>query len=205
MNAQGGRGSRDDPVFFATPQEFRAWLEAHHAERRELWVGLHKKRTGLPSLTWSQAVDEALCFGWIDGQGKSLGETSHMIRFSPRKKGSSWSAVNVRRVGELLAEGRMRPAGLAAFEQRSDARTGIYSHEQEGMPELGEAFERQFRADAAAWDFFQTRPRSYRKAAIWWVVSAKREETRQKRLATLIADSAQGRTVKPLTPPGKTR
>lgn len=192
-------------MFFRTAAEFRDWLDEHHDEARELWVGLHKKTSGLPSMTWSEAVDEALCYGWIDGLGKSLGETSHMIRFSPRRKGSIWSAVNVRKVEDLLAAGRMRPAGLAAFEQRSEARTAIYSHEQAEMPELGEAFERRFRAEPAAWTFFQSRPPSYRKAAIWWVTSAKRDETKQRRLATLIADSAQGRTVKPLTPPGQAR
>jgi uncharacterized protein YdeI (YjbR/CyaY-like superfamily) len=200
-----GAGTREDPVFFATPAAFCAWLEEHHAAASELWVGLHKKASGLPTMTWPEAVDEALCFGWIDGARKSLGETSHMIRFSPRKEGSIWSTVNVRRVGELRAAGRMRPAGLAAFERRSEAKTAIYAYEQDGTPELGEAFERQFRAEPAAWAYFQSRPPWYRRNAIWWVTSAKREATKQSRLATLIADSAQGRTIKRLTPPGKAR
>jgi uncharacterized protein YdeI (YjbR/CyaY-like superfamily) len=181
--------------------EFRVWLEAHHSNASELWVGFHKKGSGLPSITWPEAVDEALCFGWIDGVRRSLGETSYTIRFTPRKTGSTWSAVNIKRVQELREEGRMRTAGLEAFANRSEEKSGIYSYEQGDSIELDPASERQFRTNPAAWEFFQTQAASYRKAAIWWVVSAKREETRSKRLSTLIDDSAAGRRVASLTRP----
>lgn len=191
------------PTFFATPADFRAWLEAHHAERQELWVGYYKKGSGQPSLTWPESVDEALCFGWIDGIRKSIDEVSYTIRFTPRKADSTWSAVNIKRVGELTALGLMRPAGQAAFEKRAEEKSGIYAYEQRQVAELSEAQIAQFRATPPAWEFFQSQAPSYRKTAVWWVVSAKKEETRQKRLATLIADSAQGRTVPPLTRPAK--
>jgi uncharacterized protein YdeI (YjbR/CyaY-like superfamily) len=181
--------------------EFRVWLEAHHSNASELWVGFHKKGSGLPSITWPEAVDEALCFGWIDGVRRSLGETSYTIRFTPRKTGSTWSAVNIKRVQDLREEGRMRTAGLEAFANRREEKSGIYSYEQGDSIELDPASERQFRTNPAAWEFFQTQAASYRKAAIWWVVSAKREETRSKRLSTLIDDSAAGRRVASLTRP----
>jgi uncharacterized protein YdeI (YjbR/CyaY-like superfamily) len=143
-------------------------------------------------MTWPESVDAALCFGWIDGQGKSLGEEAMAQRFTPRRKGSIWSAINVRRFGELAEQGMVRPAGHAAFAARREDRTAIYSHEQE-MPELDTAQLAAFQENPAAWEFFSARPPSYRKAAIWWVVSAKREETRERRLRTLIEDSAQER------------
>ena len=189
-------------TFFATPAEFRSWLERHHADRSELLVGFHKKGSGRPSITWPEAVDEALCFGWIDGVRRSLGPDAYTIRFSPRQARSTWSAVNVRRAGELIAEGRMTAAGLAAFEARSGDRTGIYSYEQRRQAELEPAQEERFRAAGEAWEWFQARPPSYRRAAIHWVVSAKRPETRERRLQALIDDSAAGRTIKPLTRPG---
>ena len=189
-----------EPVFFATPEEFRAWLAAHHADERELLVGFHKKATGKPSMTWPESVDEALCFGWIDGVRRSLGEESYLIRFTPRKARSTWSAVNIDRARELIAEGRMRPAGLAAFEARTDDRSAIYAYEQRHAAKLEPDHEREFRANTAAWEYFQSRPPSYRRTAIWWVVSAKREETRRKRLRTLIEGSAHGRTIRQLTP-----
>ena len=192
-----------EPTFFATPQELRAWLEANHADARELYAGFHKKATGKPSITWPESVDEALCFGWIDGVRRSLGDESYMIRFTPRKARSTWSAVNIKRARELIAEGRMRPAGLQAFEARTDARSAIYAYEQRGNTKLEPEQEREFRANAPAWEYFQSRPPWYRKTAIWWVVSAKREETRAKRLRTLIDDSAAGRTLRRLTPPSK--
>ena len=188
-------------TFFATPAEFGAWLEAHHSQATELWVGFHKKGSGLPSMTWPEAVDEALCFGWIDGVRKSIDETSYIIRFTPRKPRSTWSAVNIGRVQELAKEGRMRPAGMRAFEARTEDKSGIYSYEQSNNVELGDAMERQFQANQTAWDFFQDQAPWYRKAAIWWVTSAKREETRQKRLITLIDDSAAGRRVASLNRP----
>jgi uncharacterized protein YdeI (YjbR/CyaY-like superfamily) len=192
-----------EPIFFATPQEFRAWLEEHHADAKEVLVGFHKKATGRPSMTWPESVDEALCFGWIDGVRRSLGGESYTIRFTPRKPRSTWSAVNVERAQELIAEGRMRPAGLAAFEARSAERSGIYAYEQRGSAKLGPEHERELRANARAWDFFQAQPPWYRRTATWWIVSAKREETRRKRLRTLIEDSAAGRRLRQLTPPAK--
>lgn len=191
------------PTFFATPADFRAWLEAHHAESQELWVGYYKKDSGQPSLTWPESVDEALCFGWIDGIRNSIDEVSYAIRFTPRKADSTWSMVNIKRVEELTALGLMRPAGLAAFEKRAKEKSGIYAYEQQQAAELSQTQAAQIQANPAAWEFFQAQAPSYRKAAVWWVVSAKKEETRQKRLATLIADSAQGRTIPPLTRPGK--
>ncbi|MBE2232985.1 MAG: YdeI/OmpD-associated family protein [Anaerolinea sp.] len=191
------------PVFFATPEEFRAWLEENHATVRELWVGYTKKGAGRPSITWPESVDEALCFGWIDGIRRSVDDTSYMNRFTPRRPGSNWSAVNIARVAELTAQGRMRPAGLAAFDRRRDETTAVYSYEQRHQAALEEAEEQQLRANPAAWQFFQARPPSYRQAAIRWVISAKKAETRQSRLARLIEDSAQGRTVPPLTRPTK--
>jgi len=182
-----------EPTFFATPADFRAWLEKHHKTEQELLVGFYKKGSGLPSITWPESVDEALCFGWIDGVRKSLGEDSYTIRFTPRKPGSTWSAVNVGRVQELTRLGRMRPAGLEAFEKRSEAKTGTYAYEQKEDAKLEKAEEKQLRANKAAWEFFQSQPAWYRRTAIWRVVSAKKEETRKKRLAKLIEESAQGR------------
>ncbi len=191
-----------EPTFFATPADFRAWFAAHHATERELLVGFYKKGTGRPSITWPEAVDEALCVGWIDGIRRSIDADSYSIRFTPRKARSTWSTVNVNRVAELTALGRMLPAGLRAFAERSEDKTSIYAYEQEHAA-LDVGAEARFRANAAAWEFFQSRPAGYRHTAIWWVVSAKRDETKQKRLATLIEDSAQGRTIRHLTRPGK--
>lgn len=187
------------PTFFATPSEFRAWFEAYHETRQEIVVGFYKKDSGRPSITWPESVDEALCFGWIDGVRRSLDEMSYCIRFTPRKPRSIWSAVNIKRVEELISLGRVRPAGLKAFEQRAEARSRVYAYEQRQAAQLDEAAEQQFRANTAAWDFFQAQPPSYRRTAIWRVISAKQEATRLKRLATLIEDSAQGRTIRPLT------
>ena len=188
-----------EATFFATPEQLRAWFEQNHASARELWVGYYKKGSGKPSITWPESVDEALCYGWIDGIRKSVDDTSYTIRFTPRKSTSIWSAVNIRRVGELTELGRMQPDGLAAFAKRKEEKSGIYSHEQRNAAALEPEWEQQFRANQAAWAFFEAQPGSYRKAAIWWVVSAKQEATRRKRLATLIDDSAHGRTVAPLT------
>jgi len=186
-------------VFFATAEEYRSWLEDHHGNSAELWVGFYKITSRKPSITWPEAVDEALCFGWIDGQRRGIDRISYSIRFTPRKPGGIWSSVNVKRVKELTARGLMRPAGLQAFEARNPGKSGIYSYDQRKAAELDPAAERQFRANKKAWEFFQKQPPSYRKAAIWWVVSAKRAETRVKRLSELIRDSEQNRTVRPLT------
>jgi uncharacterized protein YdeI (YjbR/CyaY-like superfamily) len=193
------------PTFFATPAGFRAWLEKHHDQSQALWVGYYKKATGKPSITWPESVDEALCFGWIDGLRKRVDEESYMIRFTPRKATSTWSAVNIERVAELIAQERMHPAGLKAFEKRTAGKSGAYAYEQREAAQLDVAQEQQFRANPQAWEFFQAQPPWYRKTATWWVISAKKEATRQKRLATLIEDSAQGRTIGPLTRPGKSK
>ena len=181
-------------VFFETPTEFRAWLEANHETATELWVGFHKKATGRPSMVWSEAVDQALCFGWIDGIRKRVNADSYANRFTPRKARSTWSNVNIEKVARLTEQGLMMPAGLRAFEGRDSANSGVYSFEQ--RPDvLPPAFEEQFQANADAWRFFQAQPPGYRRTATFWVLSAKREETRQKRLATLIEDSAHGRRI----------
>jgi uncharacterized protein YdeI (YjbR/CyaY-like superfamily) len=194
-----------EPTFFPTAADWRAWLERNHAETQELWVGFYKRLTGRPSITWPESVDEALCFGWIDGVRKSIDESSYVIRFTPRRSRSNWSAVNIKRAQELIATGRMQPAGLRAFEQRQDERSAVYAYEQRHSARLDEADEQQLRSNAAAWRFFQAQPPSYQKAAAWWIISAKQEATRRRRLATLIEDSANGRTVGPLTRPKKAR
>jgi uncharacterized protein YdeI (YjbR/CyaY-like superfamily) len=194
-----------EPRFFATSDDFREWLQKHHASSTEVVVGFHKKHTGRASMTWTESVREALCFGWIDGIRRSLGDDSYTIRFTPRKPGSNWSSRNVRHVEELIREGRMAPAGLAAFEARRPERTGVYSFEQRHSARLEPAREKQFRANSAAWKFFESQSPSYRRTAVYWVVSAKREETRSRRLAQLIEDSAAGRRLAQLTPPGRRR
>ncbi|WP_248926864.1 YdeI/OmpD-associated family protein [Paenibacillus hamazuiensis] len=187
------------PVFFRTPSDFRRWLEEHHGREAELLVGFYKKDTGIPSITWPEAVDEALCFGWIDGVRKRIDDTRYMIRFTPRKPRSIWSSVNISRAEELIRQGLMRPAGLKAFEERLPEKTAVYSFEQKDEIKLADAELERFQAQPAAWEFFQSRPASYRKAAVWWVISAKKAETRDKRLSTLIDDSAHSRTIAHLT------
>lgn len=181
------------PMFFATPAEFRAWLAEHHASATELVVGFYKKGSGRPSITWPESVDQALCYGWIDGIRRGLDADSYTIRFTPRKPRSTWSAVNIKRAKELIDEGLMQPAGRAAFEARADDRSAIYSYEQRHGAVLAPGHEQRFRANPTAWAFFQAQPPSYRKVAVYWVTSAKREETRLRRLDTLIAHSAAGR------------
>jgi uncharacterized protein YdeI (YjbR/CyaY-like superfamily) len=187
------------PTFFATPEAFRAWLEEHHADATELLVGYYKKGSGRPSMTWPESVDQALCFGWIDGVRRRIDDERYSIRFTPRKAQSTWSAVNLRRVPELVALDLMRPAGIAAFERRLAERSSIYAYEQRSTAVLGEDFERQFRANEEAWTFFAAQPAGYRQTAIWWVISAKRDETKRKRLAELIDDSAHERRLARLT------
>ena len=192
-----------EPTFFPTPEDFYAWLEQNHDKESELLVGYYRKGSGKPSITWPESVDQALCFGWIDGIRRSIDGESYSIRFTPRKPTSNWSSVNIRRVAELRAAGLMRPAGEAAFERRTAERSGIYSYESRRAAKLDAAQEAEFRANGAAWEFFQAQPPGYVRTATHWVVSAKREETRAKRLATLIDDSAAGRRLKQLTPPGR--
>ena len=182
-----------EPLFFATPAAFRKWLQKNHATCREQWIGFHKKASGRPSITWPESVDEALCVGWIDGLRKTIDAESYKIRFTPRKKESNWSAVNIARVKELTKEGRMQPAGLAAFALRTEAKSGIYAYENRKTAVFDKAVEKQFRANAKAWEFFQQQPAGYRKLATWYVVTAKQEGTRQRRLAKLIAESEAGR------------
>lgn len=174
------------PTFFATPEEMRAWLEVNHSTVDVLWVGLHKKGSGRPSITWPESVDEALCFGWIDGIRKKLDADSYVIRFTPRRKRSIWSAVNVARVGELERLGRMTDAGRKAFEARLEARTAVYSFEQKGT-ELDGEYLKLLKANRRAWTAWQGKPPGYRKTHSWWVISAKKEETRRRRLAQLVA------------------
>jgi uncharacterized protein YdeI (YjbR/CyaY-like superfamily) len=184
--------------FFRAAPDFRKWLQKHHTTAKETWVGYNKASSGKPSLTWPESVDEALCFGWIDGVRKSVDNLSYMIRFTPRKSRSIWSAVNIKRAQVLIKQGRMQPAGLKAFQAREENRSGIYSYEQRS-DKLPAPYERKLRQNKVAWQFFQAQSPWYRKAAGWWVVSAKREETRLRRLTQLIEDSARGRTIPPLT------
>jgi uncharacterized protein YdeI (YjbR/CyaY-like superfamily) len=190
----------ETPTFFATAAEFRRWLHRHHARKTELWVGFHRKGSGRKSLTWPESVDQALCYGWIDGIRKSIDETSYKIRFTPRRATSIWSAVNIRRVAELIDAGLMQPAGRAAFENRDPRKAGLYSFERESVA-FDAPLRAQFEAAADAWTFFNAQPPSYRKPATHWVMSAKKEETRQKRLRALIEDSAAGLRIKQLRRP----
>jgi uncharacterized protein YdeI (YjbR/CyaY-like superfamily) len=185
------------PTFFATPAAFRRWLARHHDITAELWVGFYKKATGKPSITWPEAVDELLCFGWIDGVRRSLDARSYAIRITPRRPGSIWSIVNTRRAEELLRCGLMDTAGVMAFCGRDKEKSERYSFERLRV-RLRPAHRKQFRANLSAWDYFQSQPPGYRKTATWWVLSAKQETTQQKRLSTLIADSAAGRRIGPL-------
>jgi uncharacterized protein YdeI (YjbR/CyaY-like superfamily) len=191
------------PRFFATPAAFGAWLRAHHATERELWVGFHKRATGKPSLTWPESVDEALCVGWIDGLRKSVDATSYAIRFTPRKPASRWSAVNVRRMRDLLAAGRVLPAGEAAFDRAGRGQTSAYSYEGREDAQLEPAMEAEMRQYPAAWEHFTTRAPGYRRTAAYWVVSAKRPETRARRLRALIEACAAGRPIGLLQPAAK--
>jgi uncharacterized protein YdeI (YjbR/CyaY-like superfamily) len=190
------------PKFFPSPSAWHAWLAEHHEKHDELWVRFHKVGSGKPSITWPEAVDGALCFGWIDGVRKRLSETSYVIRFTPRRATSIWSAVNIKRVAELNTLGLMRPAGAQAFERRPGKRSEIYAYEQRKGAKLSSAYEKQFRANTKAWTFFQSHPPWYRRTASWWVISAKKEETRLKRFAQLIDDCEHGRTLAQLKRPG---
>jgi uncharacterized protein YdeI (YjbR/CyaY-like superfamily) len=188
--------------YFRSPEAFREWLEAHHDTETEVLVGFYKKHTGKQGMSWSQAVDQALCFGWIDGIGRRVDDERNTIRFTPRKKSSTWSKVNINKVTELERLGLMQPAGRAAFEARSEARTGTYSYENRPQ-ELPPEYLRPFKKERAAWKFFEAQPPSYRRTAIWWIVTAKKEETRQKRLAKLIEDSREGRRLKQFVSPSR--
>ena len=186
-----------NPTHFETPDAFREWLEENHDRKEVLWVGFWKKSTGRPSITWPESVEVALCFGWIDGLRRSVDEERYAIRFTPRRPGSIWSARNLEVYAELEAAGRVAAPGRAAYEVRDPEKTNRYSFEREEA-ELDEAFERRFRENPEAWSFFRSQPPGYRKITIHWVMSAKREDTRERRLKTLIEDSAAGLKIKEL-------
>jgi uncharacterized protein YdeI (YjbR/CyaY-like superfamily) len=189
------------PRFFRSQKEWCRWLEKNHANRSEQWVGFHKVASDKKGITYKQALDEALCFGWIDGIRKSIDHRRWMIRFTPRRPGSIWSAVNIERIEELKALDLMREPGLVAYDNRDRAKQQRYSFENEPAA-LAPAYDKLLRADKQAAAFFDSMPPSYRRPAIWWVMSAKQEATRQRRLAMLIADSAAGRKIKHLRRPG---
>ena len=180
---------------FATADEFRAWLEANHDTATELWVGYYKKGVPKASMTYKESVDEGLCFGWIDGITRRIDDEVYTIRFTPRTKRSTWSAVNVARIGELMAAGRAHAAGIRAFEARTEDNTGIYSYENR-TADLPDAYLARLKANGGAWRWWLAQRPSYRRAATWWVVSAKQEATRERRLATLIEDCAAGRMIR---------
>ncbi len=180
------------PTFFESPAGFRQWLERNHDKASELLAGFYKKDSGRPSMTWPESVDQALCFGWIDGIRKRIDDISYSIRFTPRKRGSIWSAVNIRRANELAAAGLMTSAGRRAFEQRDEEKSRIYSYER-ATAALSPQYEKAFRKSKKGWSYFNEQAPSYRRLAIHWIMSAKKDETRQRRLATLIGDSAKGR------------
>jgi uncharacterized protein YdeI (YjbR/CyaY-like superfamily) len=188
------------PRFFATPADFRAWLEKNHGSETEVAVGFYKRNSGKPSITWPESVDVALCYGWIDGVRHSIDAVSYRIRFTPRKATSTWSAINVKRVAELTKQGLMHPAGVKAFEARKGDKTGIYAYEQRKIAKLPRLFEKLLRANKEAWQFFQSQPPWYQRTATYRVISAKQQSTREKRLAELIRDSEAGLRIKGLRP-----
>ena len=184
------------PKFFRTPADFRTWLEKNHAKATELWVGFYRKDSGKPSITWPESVDQTLCFGWIDGIRKGVDKISYQIRFTPRRRGSIWSATNIKRTKVLVRQKQMRPTGLKAFAARIENKSGIYSYEQRST-ELSEPYAKLLKKNKAAWNFFEKQPPSYRKMIGWWIISAKKEETRMARLAKLIRESAKGKRLLP--------
>jgi uncharacterized protein YdeI (YjbR/CyaY-like superfamily) len=187
-----------EPIFFESPEEFYAWLEEHHETEDEVYVGMFKKHTGKRAMSWSEAVDQALCFGWIDGRANAIDEDRYMQRFTPRRPGSNWSKINIAKVAKLEEAGLMRPAGRRAFEARTHAKSGVYSFEQRDEARLTAEYEERLRANPAALEYWEKRPPGYRKTATFWVMSAKRAETRERRLGQLIEDSANGLDIKPL-------
>lgn len=188
----------DKITFFKSQPDFRKWLSKNYNKAVELLVGYYKVGTGRKSISYKESVDEALCFGWIDGVRKSLGDESYMIRFTPRRQGSIWSRVNINRATELEKLGLMKPSGLKIFHSFDKKKTNRYSFEQK-VVKLNSDYEKQFKANKKAWQYFQSMPPSYQKPATWWVISAKQEETRLRRLNTLIEDSEAERKIKVLT------
>ncbi len=197
MKPRSSRGSPRAAKYFRSAGELREWLEAHHADRDELLIGFYKKGAAKKGITYAEALEEALCFGWIDGHVRSVDGERYQQRWTPRRKGSIWSKINVGHVERLMAEDRMRPPGIAAFEARTAKRTGVYSFEQEEPSELDPARAARLRASGAASAFFEAQPPGYKRLAAFWVMSAKREETRDRRLETLIACSAEGERAPP--------
>lgn len=181
------------PTFFKTPAAFRSWLQQHHATAAEIIVGFYRKDSGKPTITWSEAVDEAICFGWIDGIRRKHSEIAYSNRFTPRRPGSNWSAINIDKVAQLKKAGRMQAAGLEAFAKRTEAKSRIYTYEQNEMPEFPPALGRKFKANKKAWQFFQAQPPYYRKLHTRWVSAAKQEDTRLRRLDKLIEACESGR------------
>jgi uncharacterized protein YdeI (YjbR/CyaY-like superfamily) len=188
------------PTFFETPADLRRWFKANHASWAELWIGFYKTDSGREAVTYKQAVDEALCFGWIDGVVRRVDEASYTNRFTPRKTRSTWSAINIARATELIAEGRMQPPGLEAFERRTEERSRTYSYEQRRNAQLTPVERKALGANAAALAFFESQPPSYRRTVAWWIQTAKKEETRTRRLAVLVDCSARGQMVPPFIP-----
>ena len=184
-------------IFFPTQSDLRKWFEKNHNKADELWVGYYKKSTGKPSITWQESVDKALCFGWIDGIRKSIDAESYKIRFTPRRKGSIWSAVNIKRIKELIKLGLVKPAGFEAFKKRDEKRAKLYSFEQVKV-KLPKELEGKIKANKKAWEYFQQLPPSAKKLSTWWIISAKKEETKLSRLNTLINCSEEGRKIPPL-------
>ncbi|ASK32153.1 bacteriocin-protection protein [Chryseobacterium sp. T16E-39] len=177
-----------EALFFATPQEFRKWLEKNHETEKEVIIGFYKVGTKKPSMTWSESVDQAICFGWIDGIRKSIDKDSYSNRFTPRKPTSIWSTINIKKVEDLTKAGLMKPAGLKAFELRKQEKSSIYSHENK-LAQLDPAYEKQFKANKKAWDFFTNQAPSYKKVMLHWIMSAKQEKTRLSRLEKTIGES----------------
>ena len=192
----------DTPTFFPTPEDFRKWLAENHDKATELWVGYYKKATKIPSIDWSQSVDQALCYGWIDGIRKSIDEKSYKIRFTPRRPKSIWSTVNIKKIAELTEKGLMMPAGIAIWEKRKEKKSEVYAYEQE-KPDLSEEYKAKIKENEKAWTYFESLSPYYKKASVWYIMSAKREETRQKRLNLLIECSAEGLKIPHLRKPKK--
>ncbi len=197
-----GNGTVDDSMnnitFFTTQSHFRRWLEKNHTTEKELWIGFYKKDSNKKGITYKEAVDEALCFGWIDGIRKKVNEESYTNRFTPRKPKSNWSVVNSKRVQELTQLGVMHESGLAAFSRKESTRTQLYSFEQKNV-QLPSMYEKKIKSNKKAWQYFQTQAPWYKKSATWWVISAKQEITKLKRLESLIECSENGKTIPPLT------
>lgn len=188
-------------LFFKTSMNLRRWFEKHHAKKSEQWIGFYKTTSGKQSITWPESVDQALCFGWIDGVRKSIDEQRYTIRFTPRKGTSIWSAINIKKVEELKKIGLMTEAGLNAFQHRDKKKSNLYSFEQRKHPEFPAPFLKRFKTNQKAWKYFSSMPPWYRRTSTWWVISAKQEPTRLKRLIQLIDDSERGRTIPLLTRP----